>query len=138
MHPKTRCDYSASIPQAVSSISSLLRRSIHHCLERIICQFTQPLRLPILEVAAVSNSLSAMGMHSGTRIGGVILPLRAPTCKSKNSISFSTKVPVGLSKASILLCPAPSTQKGLALHGCGNDMNRSSPCQKGTTSSCVP
>ena len=98
--------------------------------------------LPMLEVtlllAAVSNSLSAIGTHSGTRMGGQILPRRAPTCRSRNSINFSTKAPVGLKSASMLLCPAPSTQNGFALQGCGNAMNKSSPCQKGTTSSCVP
>ena len=99
-------------------------------------------RLPILELtdllAAFSNSLKAIGTHSGTRIGGQIFPRRAPTWRSKNSISFSTKAPVGRSKASMLLCPAPSTQNGFALQGCGRAMNRSSPCQNGTTSSCVP
>lgn len=40
-----------------------------------------------------------------------------------------------LSNASMLLCPAPSTQKGFALHFVGVARNSSCPCQKGTTSS---
>lgn len=43
-----------------------------------------------------------------------------------------------LSMVSMLLCPAPSTQNGFALHRRGAARKRSSPFQKGTTSSRVP
>lgn len=43
-----------------------------------------------------------------------------------------------LSKASMLLCPAPSTQKGFARHFVGVARKSSWPCQNGTTSSLSP
>ena len=38
----------------------------------------------------------------------------------------------------MLLCPAPVIQKGLKRHSGRVARNNSWPCQKGTTSSCVP
>lgn len=94
--------------------------------------------LAVSSPAALRISLSARGTQSGTLTGGAIRPRLALTWRSRNSVSLSTKAPVGLSIASILLWPAPSTQKGFARHGWDMARNSCSPCQKGTTSSCVP
>ena len=71
------------------------------------------------------SSLNAAGTHSGTITGGLTFPLFALTCKSRNSNNLSTNAPVGRSKASMLLCPAPSTQNGLERHTCCSAKNNS-------------
>ena len=59
---------------------------------------------------ADSSSRKAVGTQSGTSIGCETIPRRAGICKSRNSMIILTNKPVGLSIASMLLCPAPSTQ----------------------------
>ena len=59
----------------------------------------------------------------------------ARTCCSRKSFNLSKKMPSSANRASMLLCPAPSTQKGFARYWIGVAKNSSCPFQKGTISS---